>query len=282
MHVESRPAPVDVAIRRTEIVTAIGIIIGALENLADSATFDDDGLISWKVGRTRFPWLMSDRAAFLDTVMSPPGFQALMAARLAAAAVVASGGASRGTKVSAMTALVLSNWALQLRNPSGSDGADQMNGLVCAALAVSAAFPDDERVKEACTWFIAAQSTLSYAAAGLAKAVSPMWRDGTAMTGVFRTRTYGDARVYRLLKRYPALAKGAGWGVVAGETLFPLVWVAPRRTALALLGTGASFHVGNALFMGLNRFLWAFGGTYPSVAHCSRALRRRPATAATS
>ena len=57
---------------------------------------------------------------------------------------------------------------------------------------------------------------------------------------------------------------------------FPLVLVAPKKVALGLLGTGVTFHVGNAVFMGLNRFMWAFSGTYPAVAHCSRSLRQRP------
>jgi hypothetical protein len=188
---------------------------------------------------------------------------------------VISGSADRKAKAAAHAYITATNWLLHTRNSFGGDGTDHMNMLVEAALTAGAFFPDDKRVQEACTWFIAAQSCLSYITAGTAKLISPQWRDGTAMTGIFRTRTYGDERLYTLFKKYPAAATAVGWATIIGELGFPLALVAPKKAALGLLGTGVSFHVGNAVFMGLNRFVWAFSGTYPAVAHCSRALRKR-------
>lgn len=277
MSTQAELAPVESALRQTELITAFGIALGSLENLLHPQAFDDNGVISWQVGRTRFKWTADKRADVLGKVLSPPGYQAVVAFRIAAALVVMNPSSDRKSRAAALWYLTASNLLLQLRNSFGSDGTDHMNMLTCASLAASTLFPDDLRAKEACTWFIAGQSCLSYLTAGVAKLVSPYWRDGTAMSGIFRTHTYGDKRVYQLLKKYPMLSKAGGWAVIIGETAFPLVLLLPKKPALGILGTGLGFHVGNAVFMGLNRFVWTFSGTYPSVAHCSRALRRRAA-----
>jgi hypothetical protein len=172
--------------------------------------------------------------------------------RLLASAALLNPRASRATRTSAVTFLAGTNWALHVRNGFGTDGTDHMNMLTHAALAASKLFPHDQLAREACAWFIAGQSVLSYASAGAAKLLSPLWRDGSAMAGIFRTQTYGTKWV--------------------GELAFPLVLVAPKPVARALLGLGAAFHVGNAAFMGLNRFIWAFSATYPSVIHVSKHL----------
>jgi len=222
-------APARAALRQTEMITAVGIILGALEHLVSPEQFEEQGLISWEVGRTRFKSLAHPRADLLGKVMAPPGLQVVVALRVAAAAVVMSGNADRRSKAAAMAYLATTNWLLHVRNPLGGDGTDHMNMLVCATLTVSSLFPEDERIQEACTWFIAAQSTLSYAAAGAAKLVSPYWRNGTAMTGIFRTRSYGDERVHRLFTKYPELAKIGGWATMWVRWLSPWSLWRPRR-----------------------------------------------------
>lgn len=268
--------PVEQALRHTELVTACGIVLSCLENLSNSRGFDDDGLMSWQIGRTRFKWTANKRADILDKVMSPPGYQAMIALRMSAAAVVLAKRDEDPNKAVAYWILVLTNLLMALRHNFGGDGSDHMNVMVCAALALGSLFPGDTRAKEACSWFIAAQSCLSYLASGASKATSTYWRNGQALTGVFRTVTYGDERLHKLLQKAPLLSKAGGWAVVLGEVTFPAVLFAPKKLALAILGTGVSFHLGNAVFMGLNRFVWAFSATYPSIAHCSRSLRRRP------
>ena len=130
----------------------------------------------------------------------------------------------------------------------------------------------DPKAREACLWFIALQSAFSYGIAGSAKAISPVWRDGTGVRDIFRTHIFGQKTVFEVLRDRPKLARLLGATTIAGEMLFPLVLVAPKRAAQGLLLVGGGFHVGNAFVMGLNRFVWAFIGTYPAVAYCSRAL----------
>jgi len=271
-HTELATLPVDRALRRTELINAIGVAIGSLEFLARPKQLAETGLLSWPVGRTRFRWSTKNHVDVLNRLFNPPGVYGLIALRLLASAALLNPRASRATRTSAVTFLAGTNWALHVRNGFGTDGTDHMNMLTHAALAASKLFPHDKLAREACAWFIAGQSVLSYASAGAAKLLSPFWRDGSAMAGIFRTHTYGTKWVGELMKKYPVLATAGGWGVILGELAFPLVLVAPKPVARALLGLGTSFHVGNAAFMGLNRFVWAFSATYPSVIHVSKHL----------
>ncbi|MFC0429191.1 hypothetical protein [Kutzneria buriramensis] len=265
---------VDKALRETEILISAGIILSSLEAMCRPEDVEDGGLLSWRIGRTRSKRMVRGRAAkVFDLLFTPPGIQILTAMRLTASTMLLLPG-SRQVKAAAAAFLAGSNVLLQLRTNYGADGSDHVNIVVCAALAASKFFPNDEKARNACTAFIAGQSVISYFAAGLAKVISPYWRDGSGMQGIFRTKTYGQKQVGELLQKFPWFAKAAGWSVWAGEMAFPLALLAPKPIALGLLGTGVSFHAGNAAFMGLNRFLWAFSATYPAVAHHSKHLRR--------
>jgi hypothetical protein len=172
----------------------------------------------------------------------------------------------------ATTFLAATNYAVAARSPYGSDGSEAVLSISLTSLALTRLFGDDPKAREACLWFIALQSALSYGIAGVAKAISPVWRDGTGVRDIFRTHVFGHPRVFALLKDRPRLTRALGIATITGETLFPLVLVAPKRVAQALLAIGGGFHVGNAFVMGLNRFVWAFLGTYPAIAYCARGL----------
>jgi len=271
---QSDTSQVDKVLRQTEVITAAGIVLGSLEYLMRPQHFEESGLLSWQVGRTKYRWTSKKSADVLNPLFKPPGVQCLIGLRLAAASALVAPRATPAVRAVAVSYLAITNWMLHIRNSYGTDGTDHMNMLVYAALTVSKFFPDDPTAKELCTMFIAAQSVVSYVAAGAAKAVSPYWRDGSAMRGVFRTHTYGQRHVGQLFKKFPLLAKAGGWGTIIGEMSFPLVLFGGRKAAVATLATGAAFHAGNAAFMGLNRFLWAFCGTYPAVMHHSRSFRK--------
>lgn len=260
-------------LRETEVLAAVGVVLSSLEYLCEPQVFDEKGgLLSWEVGRTRLRSTARRRADFLDKLFAPPGINVLIGLRLAAAVVSAVPGTNTRVRATAASYLAVTNVAMHVRNGYGGDGSDHMNVLIHAALTVARAFPNDKRVKEMATMFLAAQVCLSYFAAGAAKLISSYWRDGSAMAGIFRTRTYGHKYVHKLLDKYPVLATVGGWGVVLGEVAFPLVLVVNKPLAKLLLATGTGFHIGNAVFMGLNRFVWGFGAAYPSIVHHARGL----------
>ena len=254
-------------------ITAVTVGIGALEEITRHHEVGEDSLHSWTIRRTawnrRFTRLMRPVLA----LSSQRWDRANAAVRLAAAAIHLAGPRDSRLRLAASAATASAFWIKSFRQSYGSDGSDQIVFLTsaCTTLARLPGLPAVER--ERALDFIGAQSLMSYTVAGAAKTISPQWRDGSALPGIMRTQTYGDAWLYRILKDRPWLCRAMCWTVIAVETGAPLMLLAPppvRRGYLAVLG---GFHVANARHMGLNRFLWAFVGTYPAVDR----LGRRPA-----
>jgi hypothetical protein len=113
--------------------------------------------------------------------------------------------------------------------------------------------------------FIAAQAVLAYATSGIAKLISPVWRDGTGLAGILSTVDHGTPRVSLWLARHPTFSELASWSTIAFECAFVLVLVLPSPVGAAILVIGLLFHAGCAVLMGLNSFLWAFPATYTCV-----------------
>lgn len=271
--VSTRNARRDAAFRRVEVVTAVGALIGGLEMLRIAPAYRDDGLNAWPITRTRLRSLTSGEAGrFADVAVRYPRVLGVVALRAVSAGtlVLATG---RVARTGALTGLLGSGALLHLRSNYGNDGSDHFAMISFSAALVDKVFRDDPRVRDAALAFVAAQSCLSYFTSGMVKVTSPVWRSGEAMTGIMRTATYGDPALYRFLRSRPRLSRVAACGVIAFELSFPLVMVLPGPYALALLAGAAAFHVANARFMGLNRFLWSFTATYPAVAHFARGLR---------
>ncbi|MEM7212614.1 MAG: hypothetical protein AAF479_12100 [Pseudomonadota bacterium] len=68
----------------------------------------------------------------------------------------------------------------------------------------------------------------------------------------------------RVLATRPHLLFAASWGVMLFEVLFPLA-ILSQPLLIAALFTAAMFHLANACLFGLNRFLWVWIASYPSM-----------------
>ena len=114
--------------------------------------------------------------------------------------------------------------------------------------------------------WIAAQSVLSYLLAGIAKLRNPRWRNGDALRSLLQSKgPYVLWQCARSLAKAPLPCVMLAWSLVAFELLFPLVLILPPEARLILLSMGFAFHVLNAAILGLNRFIWAWGATYPAL-----------------
>lgn len=147
----------------------------------------------------------------------------------------------------------------------GSDGSDQMSMLIIITLILCLIPKGNSLLVNAGVWFIALQSCLSYAAAGISKLASAEWRSSKAIRSIFSTRTYGSEQVALSLKKYPFLNVFLCWNVMITETLFPLCLILPMHFAIIFLIWGFTFHLLSAIIMGLNAFFWAFMATYPAI-----------------
>lgn len=274
--------PIDAAFRKVEMLTSVGAVISALEMLTVAPTYDDKGLFGWPVSRTRLPGLHKGPGRHLDALLRYPQVVGVMQTRLLSGLALLSPRASRRSRAAGLAGLTGTAAAMQLRSHYGADGADHFAFINAAVSLLEKLFPNDRKAREFALAFIAAQACLSYFTSGAVKLTSPVWRSGDAITGVFRTRTYGDRFFYQIFRDRPQLAKAMAWTVMLAEVAFPLVLVAPKPVARAILANGVMFHLGNARFMGLNRFLWSFVASYPAVSYFARNLGPAPAPRNTS
>ncbi|PXA79733.1 hypothetical protein DYI20_01810 [Auritidibacter ignavus] len=261
------------ALTRGSRIAAIGSLVGSLEELSRPADVKSDSLLAWRLRRTSLPMFQGRLGRQLDKCFEHPGYQYLVFLRsLAAIGTII---APERTKVRTLsiTTLTLLLWAKSYRGWYGSDGSDQMSFIVFSSGALAELMPRNECNATLLSSFVAFQSLLSYFASGVAKVVSPSWRDGSALKGIFRTQTYGDERFYRFLTAKEWRAAAMSRTVTAFEVLFPAVVLMPKTLRTIGLGIGAAFHIANARFMGLNRFFWAFCGTYPSIISVAKAIR---------
>lgn len=156
----------------------------------------------------------------------------------------------------------IANLVVGVHTPAGQDGADQMASIVLVACAIGLTPGLKPVVGVAAVWFIALQSCLAYATAGIAKLVSREWRSGEAALLVFRTSSYGTRWIRYAMSRYHFLPMVMCFAVIAGECLLPVMVFLGGPFLLVALAWGVSFHVAVVAVMRLNTFVLAFPATY--------------------
>jgi hypothetical protein len=253
-----------VAVALVEKIAALGVIVSSLELLFRHRDLRDDGMFAWSVASVRAPLppivvragsvLFSQRAILLVLICRMSAALALLVA------------APTSPLRAPMVGVVTLGYAwVFLRAPLGHDGADQMT-YVTSLSCLLARLVGTERGLMLALAFIAAQATLAYFVAGVAKAVSPLWiRVG--FRGILGTTAYGNERLAKLSSSRPRLTSAIAAGVVSWECAFPLIWFLPWSLAWPFLAIGAAFHLGTGIVMGLNNFMWAFVATYAAIVY---------------
>lgn len=238
------------ALRRVEFTAALGLCLSSAEFLCDAAR--------------------SRRGAPHTLPASRTVGLLVHGSRLAAAGALASGRCRPASGAVCSGYLAVSDALLQRAQPHGRDGADQLQMLLMTALTLARAGRGDPGIDRWVLRFIAGQCALAYASAGAAKAASATWREGRALPGVLRTRSFGHRGAHRWAVRHPRATTWFARGVIAAELAFPLALVTPRPVTRTLLATAKAFHLGTAAGMGLNRFSPAFFAAHHAVRRCAR------------
>lgn len=249
-----------------EKVAVLTAAISSLEQLASRRYLDETGPYPWRINRTRLERSRSP-LRLLAPLLGYPQVLILPQAKLLAAARLILGKPGNKERAALLATVLGTSAAMNIHHHYGSDGADQVSFMTMLAALLARAFPNDERAKRALLRMIAFQACLSYSASGAVKLASPTWRSGRAITGIFRTATFGDEGFYQFVKLHPILPKLVAWSVILAETFFPLVMVTPKPVSRAILAGMGGFHLANSRFMGLNRFPVAFASTYPAVSY---------------
>jgi hypothetical protein len=254
----------ELAILATAGLATVGAAIATSEWLANRRHYSSAGLLA-----RRPP--AGSVSARLGILLDYPNIVAVLALRLAALAALPAALLS-GRFAAAVLAVIFATTLLQnLRGEDALDGSDQMSTQVFGALFLGH-LGGTPLALDAALGYLALQSCLSYAVAGLAKIGSPAWRDGSAVVAVAGNRAYGHPAAARWLAARPRLARLFAWGAMLGELAFPLALLGPPW-AFPFLAWGVVFHLLNARLMGLNTFFWSFVSTYPAIVYCALMLR---------
>lgn len=244
----------------SEVLRAISVGVGIAIAVSSAEMIVAWREISLFIGRSSAPTKFSN-----DQFLNSPFV--LVAGRLAFAlwlVVAAALGHSQVLPITMLTALTV---CLAYFRVVGIDGSDQLQSITVIGLCFANIFQDN-RVSEVILYFFAFQIVLAYATAGLAKALSPYWRNGDVLGKILNTYSYGAERPARFLLSHKRHNLAATYFPIVFLTTFPLIFVLNSDMVLyGYLLAGLLFHAGNAILMGLNNFLLTFPVLYPALVY---------------
>jgi hypothetical protein len=248
-------------------IMGIGLLITATEYAAKTQIFSKNGILScdlqqlnWR-GKYSNPLLRK----LLSTIFNEQGLKYLFLLRCVNIILLFLIPLAGLTGWLLLFTLGLNIYISSTITHFGSDGSDQMSILIVITFIFCLSPLANSTLRGVGIWFIAFQSCLSYAAAGISKLASAEWRSSKAVKSIFSTKTYGTKKVALLLKNNHFLNVFICWNVMITETLFPLCLILPFQYGIIFLIWGFTFHLFSAVIMGLNSFFWAFMATYPAI-----------------
>jgi hypothetical protein len=257
------------------VLASAGVFIASVELLTLKEEFADGGLFSWNVLRTTSRVTLRVGTGRPGQLISHPLFvPVITGARALAALILIFLRDNHALITTCVFAVIVASIAMYWRAPLGMDGSDQMSLIVFTAVAIHQLFPGDVHIAQVSLWFIAIQGCLSYSVAGIAKLISPVWRSGEAVRRIIGTRTYGSSRFASFVSGRAGVCIAFSWFVMLFECTFPLALAFGEAGFAVFAVLGILFHVGIALIMGLNTFVWAFVATYPAILYCAVTIRQ--------
>lgn len=257
-------------------LVAIAVLLDALETLSRREDYGPRGVFHSDLVRVHERWAGTGVASWLlRRIMATDTFLMTIAGQALAAVVLLLDLGALPTAAGLLLALC-GRLIVNLRTTYGMDGSDQMVVIVLSALTIARFGNQVAGVPEACVIFVAAQVMVAYLTAGVAKVVSPTWRSGVAIPAILRTASYGtEAAAIWLIDR-DKIARVLCRSIIAMECLLPFAVLSGVPGGWVFVGGGLLFHVGTALLMGLNSFLWSFAATFPAVLYTASLLEAAP------
>lgn len=256
-------------IRLIAFVSGVFAAVSSLELLGIRKMYNEAGIMSRDVAKLQFDYIPLSR--FSKPILTR--FPLVLLARIPLGVLLIYATVFDLLHPAVVIALFCTDLLIQMRHTGGLSGAFDMGLVVNGGLVVATAFPESQFLQTVAVLFIAAQGLLSYFIAGVAKLIGDQWRDGTAVEMIFSTNSWGDDRIYDLIKRRPQLRRIGSWSVIGFECLFPVVLFVEPQFIPAVFGLGVLFHISNAVFMGINNFIFIFPATYPAMYYANELIR---------
>jgi hypothetical protein len=233
-------------------LASVATAIAALELIVVHRAWSERGVYAWSVLRREYSPVGARLAAL---VFATPGMWLVLAVQLASAVALPWFAQPVWPWLAFATTLAV---AVRFRG-TFNGGSDAMLLVVLLGLAIARS-----GAPKVGLGYIAAQLVLSYVLAGVAKLREPRWRDGSALAALVALPSYGVPPALIGLLTRAAIARTAGYALLAFELGFPIALIDPTACRV-LLVLAALFHLGNAIVFGLNRFLWAWLAAFPAL-----------------
>lgn len=249
-------------------IMSLGLIVSTCEDLVNWKIYQENGLLSWKVSRHSAPGLLNHKLlSKLAWIFNYRPFGFILISSLALSVVLLLYTINGIATPIIPAALLITRLLILIRSYYGLDGSFQMNLVVLLTLTIAMMSNIHSQVAEVCLWFLAGELTVSYLIAGVAKIASPVWRKSYALNAIFSTRMYGHGAIYHLVTKYRYIPPILCWGTLVFELGFSAA-LASQELCVMFCLVGIAFHLFNAIFMGLNTFLFSFLSTYPAFIFC--------------
>lgn len=250
---------------------SIHVVVTALESLADKERYSKKGILCWEVSKLQFK--NKSTRYFLSTFFQGDRYEYILKLHFVLGVFLA---ISIFTTNMIMTiflyAVLYTTIMIGLRHHSGLNGDYHISLVVIIGLLLWTSH-ENNIIHNIGYIFIASQIILSYLVSGVLKLFSAEWRSGAAIINIFSANTWGGTeRIYELIHSQPYLAKATSWIVILFECLFFITIFVSHEMLLIILPVGLIFHIGIALFMGLNRFAIIFPASYPAIYYTNLAI----------
>ena len=263
----------ELVLKWTVSLICFGTFVSTLEYLSLSKDLANETMMSWDIlslRKTRFE--LPGIRRVLNHLFEFPNIKRFLLFRAAIALATIEAvwwlGSEWHVHLLLITNLFLHGIFTQ-RFPIGAEGSDQVASLVFGALSLCMFLDDKALAVRLAAIFICGQLCLAYLTSGVAKAVSRSWRNGSALTGIMSTDSYGSVLVYGLIVDRKWLAVLLSLSIISYQLAAPFMFFSTPEIAPYFFAAGLLFHLSTAVFMGLGCFFWNFAAMYPSSVYCS-------------
>ncbi len=268
MYIELIPA-----IEWTVRIVSVCILIDTIEKVYNFREFLKTGIFDWAWVR-RNPVFSEKRRiirVFADAVFGFRIWFPLVALRgLAAAGLLFWAGNIRFRLIGLLVLFVVGSLENFRRTPFFQETPNRFTLTVIGALILQGLVPT-EFVSAVCMWFIALQSCLSYATAGISKLFNKDWRKGEGLLKAFNAPNYAiSPGLAKIFDRFKRTGKSVNYLTIAAESLFPLVLIVGSPYFWVFLVWGAFLHLTNAVVLRLNNYFWTWIATYPAIIYVAQ------------
>jgi len=256
-------------IRAAEAGLSAYCVLTALQALVDYERYTATGVLNWEVARLQFnkQW----QQVTSDILFRGSRSRWLLVAHLLGGMSLGFQAATNTSSVIPASLVIVTTLLMGVRHHAGFNGTYHLSLVVALAVLWGRATQNPVSVKVAIA-FVGLQSVLAYALSGWLKLGNADWRDGDVLTRLSESEIWIADSAATILARSPASKTVIAWSILTFECLFPVVLFLPKSAAVAVLLSGFLFHFINAVFLGLNTFLFIFVATYPAIYYLNRVI----------